>query len=177
MADMRTLMQIVEGATLGRHSGWPADEEADEFNHKLLGPIGEFVVFHASGQQITRFKPFAHFGTKQAALERARDKRLIGQGFLHEVTLDVGKSLWIKDSGTGNHTVAGIMEHLESELRLDFHEVSEASRSAVKAARLLRRFGYDALVYRNGHEDRGSLSWVVLAPQKLTIRAVVPILR
>jgi hypothetical protein len=159
----------------GSHSGWSADEEADEFDHSLLGPTGTFILFHASGHQISRFKPFSHFGTEEAALQRANDKGLGSSGFLYEASLTVSKSLWIRDSGTGVHTTAGIMEHLESLLRLNFEEVSEASRSSSKAARLLGRYGYDGLVYRNGHEDRGSLSWVALRPQNLTILNVTQI--
>ena len=43
--------------------------------------------------------------------------------------------------------------------------------------RMLGRYGYDALVYRNGHEDRGSVSWVILVPQNLTVLTVTPIQR
>lgn len=159
----------------GQHSGYSTDEEADEFDMTLLGPTGVFEVYHASPFQIEKFKPFTHFGTLEAAMHRARDLNIIGRGFLHKVKIDVTKSVEILDSGFDQHNLEGMITYLETMLALDYHEVESVLRAPVKAAKLLARYGYDTLYYKNRREDAGSDSWVCMQPKKIQIIETVRI--
>jgi hypothetical protein len=164
----RAIYEVMSMNTGTRESDEPKRGSCDD---DMLGPVGRIVVWHASDATIERFRPFSHFGTRDAAEQRARDQG-IRNPYLHKVEIDVRKSVWIADSGTGNHTAAGILEYLESPLNLDFEDVSEACQTPGRAASLLKRYGYDALAYINGHEDKGSVSWVGVNTSRIKILEV-----
>ena len=161
---MRKWINVVEG----RYSGLP-DED---FDKSLLGPTGKFVVYHAGRTRLRKVMPFIHVGTEQAALDLANEKYSRSNFFLHTLELIVTQSCEILDSGYGQHDVEGIMSYLETTLSLDMNEVESVFRDRVASAKLLRRYGYDALWYRNHREDPGSISWVVLDPSKLKLISV-----
>jgi hypothetical protein len=160
---MRKWISIVEGL----HGGYEDDED---FDPSILGPTGTFEVWHASETMITHFNPFTHFGSREAALHRAGDLNLKGRGYLYRVRLDVSKSCWIRDSGQDQHPVDGIIEYLETPLSLPYDEVGVVGNDSHAAAKLLGTYGYDTLVYHNGWEDKGSVSWIGLVPSQMVIQ-------
>lgn len=165
---MRNWINLFEG----KHSGWDDEEEVDEFDTSLLGPTGTFRLFHAGHHQIKKFKPFIHLGTEKAALDLANEKYTRTGCVIHEVELTVTKSVEILDTGVGQHDVEGMMTYLETILNLDMNEVETVFRNPVASAKLLARYGYDALLYRNRREDPGSISFVALDPSKIKLIGV-----
>jgi len=162
---MRKWIKLVEGL----HGGY---QEEGDFDPSILGPTGVVEVWHASETKIGSFRPFTHFGSRSAALHRARDLNIIDRGFLYRVSLKIDKSCWVRDSGQDQHPVDGLMEYLETALELPFDDVSNVGNDPDLAAELLARYGYDALVYHNGWEDAGSVSWIGLSPSKMNIISV-----
>lgn len=143
-------------------------------DESMFGPAQTLTLYHASPHTIERFHPFTHMGTERAALDRADHMwKSWNKGFfLYECEVSIGRSVEGFDSGQGNHDVEGVMSALESELHLDFHEVEAVYRDAQASADLLAQYGIDAIHYTNRQEDAGSISYILLQPDRITIRNI-----
>lgn len=131
------------------------------------------LVHHATRSDfpVSEFAPFSHFGTLNAARERAEGigphRRDVSGVRLISAFLDIRNPLDVCDINDVHDVTRliavigaaapdlGLDGLLEDEER-DDDEVLEA------VARRLLAAGHDGLVYRNLHEDPGSLSWVIL---------------
>lgn len=146
------------------------------------------TLFHASRHDalIERFDPLSHFGTLDAALARASSASFKGkedQAMVYEVELaserawqvpDLTQDLhsWLKLADQLHYDCA-ILSALERDdvFRAAAPSGSNAAGGRAKLCEILRGQGVDSLVYENAHEDRGSLSWIVVDPKIVRIVA------
>jgi hypothetical protein len=141
-------------------------------------------LWHASDKPRGLFAHFTHFGTYEAALKRASDKHA---PFLHEVELDIDNSFEIQDCGTLNHSPKGILTELETILVypedheregysiLDFDDVDallSEGKPKDMAVHIITKSNIDSIFYTNQHEDKGSISWVILDPARVNILSI-----
>lgn len=142
-------------------------------------------AFHASPVEgIEAFEPLSHFGSRAAAERRAEKHLRDGAKItLYAVDLDIRNPLRIPDlpashKRTGLHSAFRIAEQLYYEVKPGV--LTDAERTAVIKAcesgserdcliSILESKGYDGLVYANGWEDPGSLSWVIFRPEQVKI--------
>lgn len=75
----------------------------------------KLTLFHASpNADISSFHPGSHFGTREAALERAGARKFDElEMTLYEVKIDISKPLEIFDEG-GSHTLEYIVSAIRS---------------------------------------------------------------
>jgi len=146
-------------------------------------------LFHASrfDGRIAVFAPLSHFGTKEAALHRARAGVFEGadRALLYEVSLAIRRPLPMLDLRQTVHSwlkLADALHYgrpkiLSAEDRIAILDASAPAGSNGEAAtatlcRLLMEKGYDSIAYRNVHEDPGSLSFIILDPAQATVLSV-----
>lgn len=114
------------------------------------------------------FKPFTHFGTKEAAIERANGRK----GFLYTVSMDTGKAILINDvSGDTNaFELANEFNLSKEEINSikDIHKYPEISRWD-KLKEILLTKGVKLAKYKNKIEDKGSISFLVIDPSIINI--------
>lgn len=136
------------------------------------------LVHHATrewGFDPSELAPFTHFGTRAAARQRMFEwggSRLLS-GFL-----DIKNPLYLPDLND-NHGLdrflgllavseAGPAFGREVRERILTHD-DETGEGFDLLALELRRAGYDGIGYRNRHEDPGSMSWMITAPDQLRL--------
>jgi hypothetical protein len=131
------------------------------------------LVHHATRADfpVREMAPFSHFGTLNAARERAEGigphRRDVSGVRLVSAFLDIRNPLDVCDINDTHDVVrlVSVIGAAAPELKLDGllddEEMDDDEVLATVAQRLLAA-GHDGLVYRNLHEDPGSLSWVIL---------------
>ena len=148
------------------------------------------VAYHSSPESdITVFAPLSHFGTRQAAVARAQSSIRAGRtSTLYEARLDLGSILRISDlplheSRTPLHSWLRLIDHLHYDTMPAV--LSDGERATILAAAApfgrnahggiaalvltLIDHGIDTLAYVNLFEDAGSVSWIVLHPDRVSI--------
>lgn len=136
------------------------------------------LVHHATrewGFDPAELAPFTHFGTRAAARQRMFEW---GGARLISGLLDIRRPLYLPDLND-NHGLdrllgllavseAGAAFGPEVRGRLFAHE-EETGEGFDLLALELRAAGYDGIGYRNRHEDPGSMSWMITAPDQLRL--------
>lgn len=141
-------------------------------------PDGPLVVHHATGADFTAFNSFPHFGTIEAATNRAKHKNIASPIYIG-VYLQIRKPLIYLDDGVANHHGYGLIQARRQGLVTDedFEEISRLiqqgqrhardteehnrlkwENTAAAVAAVVGRHGYDGLVYENVSET--GKSWV-----------------
>lgn len=155
-----------------------------------IGIAAPKLLFHGSDRLLAHpFRPFTHFGTYRAALERVTSKvwkanhhwdevrneyvtNTGAQLYVYPVVVAICSTLRITDlKGVIKvHTPIMLADLLHYDMPKQI--LTSAERDEVigagdggyeTIAKLLNNKGYDGLVYKNNHEDRGSDSWITLA--------------
>jgi hypothetical protein len=118
-----------------------------------------FTAYHGGSPDITSFYPWTHFGTRKAACQRLRARK--PDGAIHEVELRIDNPLRVTDMEASDE--ASLLNAIAAG-RYPELDVGVARREGV--AQALEQAGYDGLVYRNGMEDQGRDSWVILRSEQ-----------
>ena len=156
---------------------------------EAVAPTGLVKAYHATspGVRIDKIIPFMHLGTLKAAQDRGKQWR---SPSIYEFELNVVKPLRCRDGHGAQHPVAGMIEWLETELKLKYNVVDELlmkcradqergipeSLAGGRAiASVLRKRGYDFLWYENAIEDPGSISWMVIDPSHVRLLGKITI--
>jgi hypothetical protein len=138
------------------------------------------LVHHATRSDfpIPEFAPFSHFGTLNAARSRAEGigphRRDVSGVRLVSAFLDIRNPLDVCDINDTHDVVrlvaviGAAAPELELDGLLEDEEMDDDEVLATVAQRLLAA-GHDGLVYRNLHEDPGSLSWVILDASQIVL--------
>ena len=121
-------------------------------------------MYHGTQSVISAFRPGTHFGTYVAANQRVRKlaygamhANIIGSNLI-PVYLRIVHPLRVADEIASEEATL-LNYFIRERKRFPTIDLDKARREgAYKAA---QDAGYDGLVYRNGVEDRGRLSWVV----------------
>jgi hypothetical protein len=131
------------------------------------------VAYHGSTDDIAEFRPFSHFGSEQAALDRM-DYKKVKNGKVYKVELNITNPLEIKDF-PGSHydrfyafTLRD--KKLISQGEMEYITTEENPQELRK--RLLSKLsdlGIDGFVYKNRYEDKGNLSYVIVDPRQAKI--------
>jgi hypothetical protein len=147
------------------------------------------MAYHASVQDtLSTFAPLTHFGSREAALHRARGLAETGLPVtLYEVQLALGAVRQISDLPSGDrsahHSWLRLTDHLHYDTRPRVLSAQERDQILLAAApagsnsaagmatlvAILRARGIDTLAYANRFEDPGSLSWIILDSARVTI--------
>ena len=147
------------------------------------------IAYHASVQgALSAFVPLTHFGSREAALHRARGLAETGQPVtLYEVRLVIGALRQISDLPSGDrsarHSWLRLADHLHYDTSPRVISAQERDRILAAAApagsksaagitmlvAILRARGIDTLAYANRFEDPGSISWIITDPAQVTI--------
>jgi hypothetical protein len=147
------------------------------------------IAYHASVQDaLPAFVPLTHFGSREAALHRARGLAQTGRPVtLYEVRLSLGTIRQISDLPSGDrsahHSWLRLTDHLHYDTRPRIISASERERILGAAApaganspagitalvTILRTHGIDTLAYANRFEDPGSISWIITDPAQVAI--------
>lgn len=146
------------------------------------------LLYHGSNERIvTAYRPLTHFGTELAANQRAVSiaaRRANGGNavtWMHPVRVNITNALEIYD----DHGLLHSPIKLTDMLFYDYGIMSSDERAAIFKAgnfgdnesndaaialivEMCARHGYDGFVYRNVHEDAGSLSWVNFYSEQVT---------
>lgn len=140
------------------------------------------VLWHASRSQaaIFQFRPFTHFGTLEAALERANC--FPGQDFsFYEVEIDVRCPVQLDDltkaeHGTPAHSIATMITLLDQNNMITVEErrslevmQTDPAAATGRLLEILAERGIDAIAYINNFEDVGSISWICTDPSKVRV--------
>lgn len=157
---------------------------------RLAATPGRIRAYHASSEpDLASFAPLSHFGTRAAALARARSSGKIGQTMiLYQVELELGSVLRIPDLAASGprsalHSWLRLVDHLHYDVSPPAFSTTERDEILIAAApagqdatagtealiRILSARGIDALAYVNQFEDPGSTSWIVLRPTQVRI--------
>lgn len=121
-------------------------------------------VFHGTSREFTDFHPDSHFGTHIAANDRLSSLRTIfvrretGQHVI-PVYLRITNPLRVEDNEASDEAAL-----LNAIARGAYPKLDLATARREGAYAAARKAGYDGLVYRNGMEDKGKLSWVIFDP-------------
>jgi hypothetical protein len=151
--------------------------------------MSKITLFHASPEaDICSFHRGSHFGTRNAALERAGAAKFNEQEMsLYEVQINISRPLEIFDEG-GPHTLEYIVGAIRSADRKTLNIVASdhilrlndtaGERAAFDCLyKFLADNGrYDGLKYRNTTEGREEFSWVIFDPSQAQILAREPML-
>lgn len=151
--------------------------------------------YHGSFDDIQKFHPFTHFGTKNAAQDRIKNKRIDDNipenksAFIYECQLSVesNQALKIKDDW-GSHRAQSLARVLKDEypdisaykeLWLEIsYENSQKGKEAAntygypKLKSLLMRQGYKFIYYKNDVEDYGELSICIIDPDIISFKKI-----
>lgn len=147
------------------------------------------LLYHGSNQRIvTAYLPLTHFGTELAANQRAvsiatsrRAKTGEAVTWIHPVHVAIRNALEIHDDHGLEHSPIKLTDMLF----YDYSIISSDERAQIFKAggfgdnqsnndavalivEFCARHGYDGFVYRNVHEDAGSLSWVNFYSEQVT---------
>ena len=144
------------------------------------------VACHGTRADIPSFRPYSHFGSGPAAVQRLES--VLGRGLPKVIVVEIGfwRALLVPDGGAypaseeeEAHLWAAVEAGVftEDEARglrdawRDGPGTDRERQDALAAAYVAR--GVDLLVYENRTEDRGSLSVVALDPERLRVRETV----
>lgn len=162
-----------------------ADTSTPEFknwfrNSKVVNDDGSPAkVYHGTSvaQDFEVFRHFNdvgyHFGTAQAASNRAqfrqKDPRYAHEvGRVYPVYLSIQNPLETIDWGTWEpNSLAGWLRDNGKIGERDYVKVASRNTRQDRSEelrKLLKRLGYDGIVYQNTAEDVGSKSWITLDP-------------
>jgi hypothetical protein len=161
---------------------------------------GAATLFHVSRAEgeITRFSPFSHFGTYQAAVDRGRSSvcRDAEALRIYEVSISARSPLKMRDLSGGSAPAVHSAVKLADELFYGRARVLDADERARvfhagypdasnttpsgwseaaalgELAAILAAKGYDCIVYKNAYEDPGSLSLIAIDPGIVEIVSV-----
>jgi hypothetical protein len=148
----------------------------------------KLALFHASPYaEISCFHPGSHFGTREAALERAGARKFDDMEMtLYEVKVNISKPLSIFDEG-GSHSLEYIASAVRSADRKALNVIAsdhilrlgdtEGERAGFDCLyKFLSETGkYDGLKYKNTTEGREEFSWVIFRPDQAEIISFEPI--
>jgi hypothetical protein len=131
------------------------------------------TAYHGSSEDITEFRPFSHFGSETAALDRMNYKK-VKNGKVYKVELNITNPLEIKDF-PGSHydrfyAFALRDKKLISQEEMEFITTENNPQELRK--RLLSKLsdlGIDGFVYKNRYEDKGNLSYIIVDPRQAKI--------
>jgi hypothetical protein len=133
-------------------------------NSKVMKHGKPMMMFHGTGASFEEFHRGSHFGTARAANHRLGQQGLLRhQGRMLPVYLSIKNPLRLKadlHSADEAALLNAIKRGEYPDINLDFAN-QHGAYAAAEAA------GYDGLVYKNGMEDRGKLSWVVFRPEQV----------
>ena len=131
------------------------------------------VAYHGSTDDIAEFRPFSHFGSEQAALDRM-DYKKVKNGKVYKVELNINNPLTIKDFPGIHYERLYAFElrdkKLISQEEMEFITTEQDPQELRK--RLLSKLsdlGIDGFVYKNRYEDKGNLSYVIVDPRQAKI--------
>lgn len=131
------------------------------------------VAYHGSTDDITEFRPFSHFGSEKAALDRM-DYKKVKNGKVYKVELNIKNPLTIKDFPGVHYDRLYAFElrdkKLVSQEEMEYITTEQDPQELRK--RLLdklRDLGIDGFVYKNRYEDKGNLSYVIVDPSQAKI--------
>lgn len=157
---------------------------------QMTATPGLVVAYHASSEpDIPIFAPLSHFGSRPAALARARSVSKAGQAMtLYEVALELGVTQRIPDISptsprAATHSWLSLTDLLHYTVRppilsaterdVIFLAAAPAARNALAGTealvRTLAQHGIDSLEYVNRFEEPGSISWIVLRPSQVRV--------
>lgn len=153
---MKKLRDIVEDRN------WKAQEGESE------------VLYHTSGSNFDQFKPFSHFGSKQAAGQRLHTKGLFDRFKTYSVRLKLGNvahidydshSHYPTDIIHGLHEYNHITDDEHKHLYQKFKDSEKNSDWSTDEkfkylGKFLNKKGIDTISYRNDIEDPGSKSYI-----------------
>jgi hypothetical protein len=147
------------------------------------------IFFHGTPFQfdVSDVYPLSHFGTFRAAWMRvgevlhkrgfrfhpqlSRDGRS-GEmpAYVHPVRLAITNPCMISDSKNNFHSCTEIGQMLRRRRIVTAHEEATLRCMDPEAVliELLKARGYDGLVYENGFEDKGSLSYIALEASQVS---------
>lgn len=153
---------------------------------------GDITAYHATFGPIRggQFEAYTHFGSLKAARERVRDVGELpdesrgftsgpqqGRPLIYHVRLAIRKPLMIEDGWQDlEDQIEGLLRlgHITQE-QADYLRSDEAHMQHVDPETLLKQRGYDGAIYKNLHEDPGSLSYVPWYREQITILDVEPL--
>ena len=121
-----------------------------------------------------------HFGTYKAALDRRKSKDISKRGFdiVKEMYLNIKKPLFLTDPSSpwdATTTATQLWNKLlisDEELEAIFHlhgavDGEYMDDANVELRKILKRLGYDGIIYQNAVEDKGTLSVIALYPEQI----------
>lgn len=150
------------------------------------------ILFHASrsGDTIGEFNAFTHFGTKKAALDRSQSEIFNGvEPSFYKVEFASQNPLRIDDlfsaTRSNNHGLYALTDHLHYDAKAISAEERMAVFSAAapsgqnkeaglaELANILKKHGFDSIVYNNQFEGRNSDSYISIDQSCVTIIEVL----
>ncbi len=138
--------------------------------------VTEFYHASRASEEIDDFHLLSHFGTLKAALDRCASRVMdnVDDPYIYKVLIDVENPLMISDLFETNHSWLKLTDYLyykkkvlsADERGLVFDAAAPSGTNTDPANKALCQIlldrGYDAITYKNMHEDRGSLSVITL---------------
>lgn len=151
--------------------------------------MNKLNLFHASPEaEITEFYRGSHFGTRDAALERAGARKFEGQPMtMYEVQVQIARPLEIFDEG-GSHTLEYIVSAIRSADRRALNIIASTHILELGDAKgeragfdCLYKFladtgKYDGLKYTNNAEGKEEPSWIIFRADQVEIIGVESLL-
>lgn len=141
------------------------------------------VVHHSSPNKFGKFRPISHFGTRNAARERAFNlKHTDGRTDKDEmhgytVRLKKGNTLHFQpmEDDDDEQTVHSLTDtlhkhgHINKDQRDDVHSKKNNIHAAKALGKHLNSNGIHTISYTNRNEDRGSTSYVATHPSQVRV--------
>ena len=143
----------------------------NEVAARYLGPSGYMTLYHTSPRRFEQFAPFSHFGTEDAAWDRAvwlRDNQIDIDDplYWYEVKINVNRSIEILDKHQ-NHSIEEVYMSV-AEL-LDEMDCLAQEGDIQGCINHMHEMDARFLWYRNAFEDVGSISFIVVDPADIQI--------
>ena len=153
----------------------PAEAQVEDksLTEAKVKPI---TAYHGTRRKITKFEPFTHFGSPQAAKDRL-DHTLYGseegaeKDMIYKVKLNISNPMKLFGDYDKNHDLS-----VYKDLIADADHMTPDEYKNINSLDELKKFilskGYDGLIYTNRYEGIGTKSYVILDPSQVTIEKV-----